>query len=581
MKHWILLLLICLLQPLTAKRIALVIGNGNYDPTKPIHVQPNLKNTRSDSKLIATTFKKLGFEVILIEDATKITTLKALNVIKTKGAGASLGVVFFAGHGFEVGGNNYLCPIGARLANRQDPETYHLNLNSILNAMTEARIEAKMVVLDCCRNDPFKPVPRAIEVESATPVRARGLAVVDKIPPSTLIMFAAGPGQTANDGGGNNSPFTEIFSKVIQRPGISCFDAFFEVSDHVKQQTYSRQQPWVRFDGAADAFRKYTFQGTAPAASTANTSVVSTSQQNAQTMKEEVDLIKKESNNALANGAKPVPQTSPTSQGKDPRQEANDGVSAFLRAWGSNQESNSPLAWVADFASNPKYTYWKGPGGASAAFLYKDRKELIDRYPVRHYEIIGDATGEFFNNYQEAVVVVSYHYQYEGVKKAEGYSINTLRLKKIGSSWKITASAETVRRNELKPPPKKPKMGLITRLSLAGFQNQWLIHNRSNHANDWVSDFATSVDYCYKKSGHANHAYLRKDRQELINKYSKRKYGIESFNLIQNDGKQAVADLVFRYDYGGRAKGRASIRMNLALVNGSIVITKYDEKILK
>ena len=64
MKHWILLLLICLLQPLTAKRIALVIGNGNYDPTKPIHVQPNLKNTRSDSKLIATTFKKLGFENI-------------------------------------------------------------------------------------------------------------------------------------------------------------------------------------------------------------------------------------------------------------------------------------------------------------------------------------------------------------------------------------------------------------------------------------------------------------------------------------------------------------------------------------
>ncbi|YCM45070.1 caspase family protein [Verrucomicrobiaceae bacterium 227] len=581
MKHWLFLLVICLAQPLSAKRIALVIGNGVYDATKPITSKPNLKNTRSDSKLVAATFKSLGFEVILIEDATKMTTLVALNAIKTQGADASLGVVFFSGHGFEVGGNNYLCPVGAPgLRTREDSDKFHVNLNTVLDAMSQARIEAKMVILDCCRNDPFAPAPRAIEVETTAPARAGGMGVVDKIPQSTLIMFAAGPGQTASDGAGNNSPFTEIFSSVIQKPGISCFEAFFQVSEHVKRQTNSRQQPWVKFDGAADAFRKYTFQGTAPAASDSNTGVVSASQQNAQTMQEEVALIQQESVAALANGATPVPQSTPTPQGPSPRDKANNEVSVFLRGWLANQESNSAAAWTSDFGISPKYTYWKGPGGAPLAFLRSDRQELIEKYPVRTYEVIGDATGEFFNNYQEAVVVISYHYEYQGAKKASGNSINTLRLMKIGNTWRVMGYDETVRRNASTPLPSKPSVNSINQVTLAGFSNQWINHNFSNQPSDWVSDFANSVNYCYKKDGPANHPYLQKDRKELIDKFPSRKYEIESFKVLQNDGNRATANLIYRYDYG-RVKGRSSITMGLGLINGKILITSYDEKILK
>lgn len=580
MKSWLFCLIFCLLQPLAAKRIALVIGNGVYDPNKALAEAPNLKNTRPDARLISTTLKKMGFEVILIEDATKMTTLTALNAIKTKGAGASLGVVFFSGHGFEMSGHNYLCPIGAPgLRTREDPERFYVNLNSILDAMSQARIEAKMIVLDCCRNDPFKPTPRAVQL--TPPSRSGGMGVIDKIPQSTLIMFAAGPGQTASDGAGNNSPFTEIFASVIQKPGLSCFDAFFEVSEHVKRQTRSKQQPWVRFDGAADAFRKYTFQGTAPSVTGNNTGVVSAGQQNAQTMQEEVALIQQESIAALANGATPVPQAAPALQGPSPRDRANQEVSIFLRGWLSNQESNSAAAWASDFGLFPKYSYWKGSGGAPLAFLRQDRQELIDKYPVRSYEVIGEATGEFFNNYQEAVVVVSYHYKYRGVKAASGNSINTLRLMKIGTDWKVMGYSETVRRNALKPPPKKPKMNLISQLGLAGFTNQWVQHNISNHANDWVADFAPSVDYCYKKNGRADHSYLRKDRQELITKYPNRKYQIENFNILRNNGNQASANLVYRYDYGGKVNGRAQVALELSLIDGSIVITKYDEKILK
>jgi len=103
MKHWLFLLVICLSQPLSAKGISLVIGNGVYDASKPIKAKPNLKNTRSDARLISATFKKMGFEVILLEDASKTTTLLGLNALRTKDAGASLGVVFYAGHGMEVG----------------------------------------------------------------------------------------------------------------------------------------------------------------------------------------------------------------------------------------------------------------------------------------------------------------------------------------------------------------------------------------------------------------------------------------------------------------------------------------------
>ena len=582
MKLWIVCLLACLFQPLAAKRIALVIGNGVYDPGKAITEKPNLKNTKSDARLIATTFKKMGFEVILLEDATKATTAQGLQAIKTKGLGASLGVVYYSGHGMEVGGTNYLCPVGARLATRLDPETYHVSLDSVLKAMTEARIEAKMVVLDCCRNDPFNPQQRSIEVESRAPDRPSGggLGVIDKIPQSTLVMFAAGPGQTASDGFGQNSPFTEIFSTVIQKPGISCFEAFFQVSEHVKRQTLSKQQPWVKFDGAADAFRKYTFQGTAPAANDSNTGVVSASQQNAQTMQEEVALIQQESNAALANGATPVPQNAPTPQALSAREKANNEVSVFLRGWLANQESNSAAAWASDFGILPQYTYWKGPGGAPLAFLRSDRQELIDKYPIRRYEVIGDATGEFFNNYQTALVVISYHYQYQGTKTASGNSINTLRLLKIGDTWRVTGYDETVRRNASLPGPKPPAFNTINQVTIASFKNQWLIHNRSNNANDWVSDFAATVDYCYKKDGQANHAYLRKDRQELIDKFSSRQYELESFQLVENNGYQATATAVYRYNYG-RIKGRSSINMKLALISGAIKITSFDEKILK
>ncbi|MEO5713073.1 MAG: caspase family protein [Luteolibacter sp.] len=566
-------------QPVfAAGRIALVIGNGNYDASKPINERPNLRNTRSDAQLVSATFKKLGFKVILLEDATKAVTEQALNALKTQGNEAPLGVVYYSGHGMEVDGTNYLCPIGGQLATRQDPDRYHVRLDTVLAKMAEAKIEAKVVILDCCRNDPFQAAPRTMEVEGQPAQRTNGLAVVDRIPQSTLIMYAAGPGQTASDGRGVNSPFTEIFSSVIQTPGISCFEAFFQVSDHVKKQTNSAQQPWVKFDGAADAFRKYTFGGAAPATGDANAGVVMPSQQDLQTMQEEINKIHQESEAAMANGATAVPQNTP--QALTGMEQANTEVSVFLRRWISNQESNSAQAWAADFAPMPKYCYWKGFGGAPASFLLQDRQELIEKYPSRDYEVLGNATCQYFNNFREAIVVVSYHYEYSGVRRAGGNSINTIGLSKQGANWVITSYQEEVRRNALTPSTGPVAVTAIDQASADAFLARWISNNRSNRADDWVADFAPSVSYCYKKDGPADAAYLRQDRQELIDKFANRNYRILRFNVDVTDPTHATATLDYSYDYG-RPKGKSTLKLSLALRNGRIEITRFDEKVLR
>lgn len=566
-------------QPVfAAGRIALVIGNGNYDASKPVSERPNLRNPRSDAELVAATFRKLGFKVILLEDATKAATEQALTALKQQGEEAPLGVVFYSGHGMEVNGTNYLCPIGGQLATRQDPDRYHVRLDTVLGKMEEAKIQAKVVILDCCRNDPFQAAPRTMEVDGQPAPRTSGLAVVDRIPQSTLIMYAAGPGQTASDGRGVNSPFTEIFTSVIQTPGISCFEAFFQVSDHVKKQTNSAQQPWVKFDGAADAFRKYTFNGSAPATGDANAGVVMPNQQDLQTMQEEIHKIREESEAAMANGATAVSPNSP--QALSGMAQANTEISVFLRHWISNQESNSAQAWAADFASTPKYCYWKGPGSAPQSFLLQDRQELIEKYPSRDYEVLGNATCQYFNNFREAIVVVSYHYDYNGVKHAAGNSINTLGLSKQGGNWRITSYQEEVRKNALLPTTGPVPVTEINQASADAFLARWIANNRSNRADDWVADFAPSVSYCYKKDGPANAAYLRQDRQELIDKFSNRIYQILRFNVDLTDTTHATATLDYSYDYG-RPKGKSTLKLSLMLRNGRIEITRFDEKVLR
>jgi uncharacterized caspase-like protein len=244
-------------------RSALVIGNNLYDPTAKPDERPNLINPVNDARLIARQLEANGFRVHRVENAGVDAFYEAIEHFKKLSADADLGLIYYAGHGMEVDGQNYLIPVGAVLETQAQLKTQAISLKTLLEEMALAGIGAKMVVLDCCRDNPLSATRAWLRKRSRS---SKGLAEISdqdlqKLGGATMIMFSAGPGQQAADGSGANSPFTEIFARVIASPDLNCMDAFLKVSDHVKETT-GEQEPWIKFDGAGRAFREFSFVST-------------------------------------------------------------------------------------------------------------------------------------------------------------------------------------------------------------------------------------------------------------------------------------------------------------------------------
>lgn len=229
------------------KRFALVIGANNYTHA------PVLQNAVSDSRLVAATLKGIGFEVVALENSGVDSFYEGLENLKRLSAHAEVGLVYFAGHGIEVDGKNYLLPVDAELEAPGQLRSQTVALETVLRDMEEARIDAKVVILDCCRDN---PIGRSW-MKTRSIGRGLGLGEVTDtdLPEASLILYSAGPGEVALDGTGKNSPFTEALSKRLQEPGQHILEAFYKVSDDVVEVTGARQEPWVKSDGAGRTFR--------------------------------------------------------------------------------------------------------------------------------------------------------------------------------------------------------------------------------------------------------------------------------------------------------------------------------------
>lgn len=230
-------------------RVALVIGNNDY-----VHSLP-LRNAVSDSRLIGETLKKCGFHVISMENADMAGFSEALDRFKNKAAAANLGLVFFAGHGVEVDGKNYLLPIDSALEESSQLRFQAIGVEAILRDMVDIKLPAKMLILDCCRNNPLKRewlIRRSV---------GGGLAPLtdNDLPEVSLIMYSASPGQVSYDGEGSFSPFSLALSKSLAKPGNRVLDALYEAADHVLDATGQKQEPWVKADGSAQSFRRLVF----------------------------------------------------------------------------------------------------------------------------------------------------------------------------------------------------------------------------------------------------------------------------------------------------------------------------------
>lgn len=230
-------------------RVALVIGNNEYEHGLP------LRNAVSDSRLIGETLKKCGFHVISVENADMAGFSAALDHFKNKAAAANLGLVFFAGHGVEVDGKNYLLPVDSALEESSQLRFQAISVETILRDMVDIQLPAKMLILDCCRNNPLKRdwmIRRSV---------GGGLAPLtdNDLPDVSLIMYSASPGQVSYDGEGSFSPFSLALAKSLSKPGNRVLDALYEAADYVLDATGHKQEPWVKADGSAQSFRRLVF----------------------------------------------------------------------------------------------------------------------------------------------------------------------------------------------------------------------------------------------------------------------------------------------------------------------------------
>ncbi len=218
------------------KRVALIIGNSNYEKVA------RLSNPANDAALIAETFKSAGFgSVELRRDLKAGEMRRALREFIDNSREADVAVVYFAGHGMEVDGNNYLVPVDAVLERDVDIYDEALSLERVLVAVEPAK-QLRLVILDACRDNPFA---RSMKRTIASRAVGRGLAKVEPASPNTLIAFASKAGSTAGDGDGKNSPFTEALVKHVIKPGLDLRKAFGYVRDDVLRSTGNRQEPYV------------------------------------------------------------------------------------------------------------------------------------------------------------------------------------------------------------------------------------------------------------------------------------------------------------------------------------------------
>src|ERR1700736_4564798 len=229
------LLLVC--QPAFAeKRVALVLGNSAYQNV------PQLANPVNDGAVVAATLKAAGFDVVdSRHNLPAAETRRALRDFADRARDADIAVIYYAGHGMEVDGTNYLIPVDAKLERDTDVYDEALSLDRVLVAIEPAK-RLRLVILDACRDNPFtKTMKRTV----ASRAIAQGLAKVEPNSPNMLIAYSAKAGSTALDGDARNSPFTLALAKHLTTPGLDVRRAFGFVRDEVLKTTGNKQEPFV------------------------------------------------------------------------------------------------------------------------------------------------------------------------------------------------------------------------------------------------------------------------------------------------------------------------------------------------
>ncbi len=239
-------------SPASEPRLALVIGNGTYRD------QP-LKNPVNDAKATAASLRKLGFTVIERTDAGKTAMEAAILEFGEKLRAGGVGLFYYAGHGIQSGGRNYLLPVDVTITTEASVRVFGVEASLVMDLMSDARNRANVVILDACRNNPFVVAVRGL---------GKGLAAIDAAR-GTMIAYSTAPGMVAADGDGANSPYTTGLLKALDRPGLKAEEVFKQVRVHVADATKGAQTPWESSSLTGDLVLNLNITINTPAAATA------------------------------------------------------------------------------------------------------------------------------------------------------------------------------------------------------------------------------------------------------------------------------------------------------------------------
>jgi len=217
------------LKPSTQNRLALVIGNSNYQNVG------SLSNPQNDARDMADALSRVGFQVLYQQNSTNRSMAEAVesfgeHLKQNKG----VGLFYYAGHGIQVEGKNYLLPVDATINKTSDIRFETMDLARILETMAAADNSLNIVILDACRNNPFSNSFRSIQ---------RGLAQINA-PSGTLLAYATAPGDVAADGTGRNGIYTKYLLRYLETPGLSIEALFKKARRGVMFETQNNQVPW-------------------------------------------------------------------------------------------------------------------------------------------------------------------------------------------------------------------------------------------------------------------------------------------------------------------------------------------------
>ncbi len=226
----ILMLATAIVAQATEPRIALVIGNSQY-------ISGALSNPGNDAKLIGDTLTKLGFDVVLRREADQLTMKRAIEDFGarlTKAGPNAVGLFYYAGHGVQLNGRNYLIPTTAHIEREGDMDIEAVSADWVLEQMQYAQSHVNIVILDACRNNPFKRSMRSMD---------RGLAVMNA-PKGTVIAYSTAPGEVAADGDGRDSPYSSALASAMLKSQDVVEEIFKHVRVSVLDATGGKQTPW-------------------------------------------------------------------------------------------------------------------------------------------------------------------------------------------------------------------------------------------------------------------------------------------------------------------------------------------------